>query len=557
MLPAAVFAGGTEVFVSDVSGDEITVRCSAPVDTPVTVIVLNPGFKAEDIGKAGAVQYMKAIFSKGGAATHKIYMDTGLSPNKNEGAFTVLVSIDGELVYSDENFVFYSNETKTKYINLLKKGGKSELLAEDGGKLALDKIFETYSMAGHPLYKGDSAALAEIITSQNSRGEISSPSDVNSFLTNVLVLNAFKSKNESLVKDGKIAYSEVWAKVGEAVSPIYTDNFLKDLSDEGRAGVVGEMFGANYSGAQFSKPFEVFKDAMLYSLIMDNALFGSGHIEKYVLDTFKTEYKGKGFDVEALESVTGNKRLKKLDKILDCGATNLSELKTKFNTIVNESEGEGGSGGGASGGGGGGGAKPPSKGDEPSYIPEETPAPSTPEKACPFTDLGGAQWAKDAIEFLYEKGIINGRSETAFAPNETVTRAELVKMIVETMDIPTGGGEAEFSDVISGDWFFPYVEKAASSGIIKGDGGAFKPNEAIKREDAALIIFRAMGLEEGSNLTFSDKENISPYAKGAIAAMVSGGYISGMGDGSFAPKMTLTRAQAAQLIFNIVKGGAA
>ncbi len=325
LLPAAVLAEGAEAFVSNVLEDEVTVLCPAPVDTPVAVIVLNPGFGAEDIGEVGAVQYMRAVFSKGGVATHKIKMDTGLTPNKNEGAFTILVSIDGELIYADENFVFYSNETKTQYINLLKEGSKAEILADAGGKTALEKIFETYSMAGHPLYTGEGEALTEIITAQKSRSKISTPTDVNAFLTNVLVLNAFKSKNESLVKDGEIAYSEVWAKDGDTTSPIYTDNFLNDLSDEGKKSVTDKMFAAPYSGAEFSKPFEVFKDAMLYSLIMDNALFGSGHIEEYVLNTFKAEYKEKGFDTAALESIKGNKRAKTLDKILDCGATDLSD----------------------------------------------------------------------------------------------------------------------------------------------------------------------------------------------------------------------------------------
>lgn len=554
------------VSVTDVSNDIVTVSCSAPVDTVVSVIVLNPGMSVSDIGTTvGAVQYMGAVFSEGGKSVHNIKFDTGEKPNKNEGEFTILISINGELIYSDTDFVFYSNETKTEYVNILKTGTKDELLAEENGKKILQNIFTTYSLAGHELYESsDIEKMAGIIINQTSRSEITLPADVSGFLQKVLVLNAFASGNKAVLNDEGLKYTEIWAKDGEEVSPLYTDYFLNDLSADGKKAVIDALFGAKYINAQFSKTFEVFEEAMLYNLIMNNALMGSGHIEDYVLTKLRTEYEDAGFDTDALEKITGKNRIGRLDKVLDCGAKTLSALKDKFNEIMKKttSQNAGGSSSGGGGGGAGGGSVP-SKGDTPGYVdnenekPQTTPEPIVPPQInCPFTDMAGADWATKAVDYLYKAGIINGRSESTFAPNETVTRAELVKMIVEALKVEKGENNAVFSDVNDSDWFADYIKKAASAGIVNGSDGIFRPNDGTTREDAALIIFRALGLEKDGEADFVDSESIAPYAKDAIGAMVKGGYINGMGDGTFAPKSTLTRAQAAQLIYNaLIKGG--
>lgn len=200
-------------------------------------------------------------------------------------------------------------------------------------------------------------------------------------------------------------------------------------------------------------------------------------------------------------------------------------------------------GGGRGGVGSGGGAA--------TFKPEATPVPEDDKKAeCPFTDLESVSWAKDAISTLYEKGIVSGYGNNDFAPHKTVTRAEFTKMIVMVAGDIKATASVGFADVSGSDWFAPYIEKAASAGLVSGTGNAFMPNGEITREDAAVIIYRLIGanLNSAEVASFSDESNISDYAREAIKALAGSKIINGMGDGSFSPKTTLTRAQAAVLI---------
>lgn len=173
-----------------------------------------------------------------------------------------------------------------------------------------------------------------------------------------------------------------------------------------------------------------------------------------------------------------------------------------------------------------------------------------------FSDMASAKWAEKAVNYLYEKGIVSGKTKTEFYPNDNVTRAEFVKLLVmasgETLDANT----KVFADVNESDWYFAYVNKAYAMGLVKGnEKGNFNPNAQITREDMATMIYRLIGNDEnkGDVNVFTDAVNISDYAKNAVSYLYVSNIINGMGDGSFAPKSMATRAQAAQIIYNIVK----
>lgn len=173
-----------------------------------------------------------------------------------------------------------------------------------------------------------------------------------------------------------------------------------------------------------------------------------------------------------------------------------------------------------------------------------------------FTDMADAKWAETAVNYLYEKGIVSGKTKSEFYPNDNITRAEFVKLLVmasgETLDANT----KVFGDVNVSDWYYAYVNKAYAMGLVKGDEkGNFNPNAQITREDMATMIYRLIGNGEtkGDVNVFTDAVNISDYAKNAVSYLYASNIINGMGDGSFSPKSMATRAQAAQIIYNIVK----
>ncbi len=177
-----------------------------------------------------------------------------------------------------------------------------------------------------------------------------------------------------------------------------------------------------------------------------------------------------------------------------------------------------------------------------------------------YEDIQGLSWAKNAIENLASRGVIKGRSDTVFAPNDKITRAEFVCLIMRAFNLyNTAAGS--FSDVNPGNWFYKEVIAAKNLGIISGDtSNYFYPNSPITREDAAVIIVRTLKSVNkplpGSNNNvlnkFSDKNLVSSYAVSGIASLYTEGILNGRSESILAPKGNATRAEAALLISKII-----
>jgi len=211
------------------------------------------------------------------------------------------------------------------------------------------------------------------------------------------------------------------------------------------------------------------------------------------------------------------------------------------------------------GGGGGGGISVIGSGAASMPIPkDEIPA----DYAKGFSDIGSVDWAKGAIDYLAEKGILSGKSESIFAPNDTITREEFAKILVCALGIYDENASADFSDVKEDAWYSSYVASAATHGIINGVGDSlFGVGQEISRQDMAVMICRAYNIalkeENPSNALFDDWNEVSDYAQSSIAAMIESGIINGISETELAPKATATRAQAAVMIYKVIQNGVA
>ncbi len=214
--------------------------------------------------------------------------------------------------------------------------------------------------------------------------------------------------------------------------------------------------------------------------------------------------------------------------------------------------------GGGGGGGGGGATKP--------YItnivenPNPTPSEDTSVETKVFPDMDGSEWAKEAVESLAEKDVISGDENGNFRPNSSITREEFVKMVVVAFGVKEAENNFVFLDVFDSDWYFEYVGAAYEAGIVRGiSEDFFGIKKPISRQDAAVILKRAadyVGTELKAVNEYSgfyDGNEISDYAKESVTALYKSGVISGMPDGSFKPASTCTRAQAAKMIYEIVR----
>lgn len=171
------------------------------------------------------------------------------------------------------------------------------------------------------------------------------------------------------------------------------------------------------------------------------------------------------------------------------------------------------------------------------------------------SDIGG-HWGAENIRFLLDRGIISGYPDGTFKPDRTITRAEFVKIINQAID-NNKVGNVSFSDVKSGTWYYDEVRKAVGAGYINGfPDNTFRPNGTITRQDASKMVREAFGIEEvkNSTKTFSDHGSIRSDAVCCVNALVSKGYISGHTNGTFDPQGSLTRAQAATMVANTIKG---
>ena len=177
-----------------------------------------------------------------------------------------------------------------------------------------------------------------------------------------------------------------------------------------------------------------------------------------------------------------------------------------------------------------------------------------------FTDITN-HWAKDNILFAASRGLFSGTSKTTFSPNTTLTRGMFVTALGRLAGIdPADYQNRKFTDVKTDAYYAPYVNWAASKGIVNGTGATtFAPDNKITREQMAVIMKNyadKMGYSIPKTLeavTFADNAQISSWAKDAVKAMQQAGVLSGKANNLFDPKGNATRAEAATVLHRFVE----
>ena len=176
------------------------------------------------------------------------------------------------------------------------------------------------------------------------------------------------------------------------------------------------------------------------------------------------------------------------------------------------------------------------------------------EPSSGFVDMPGqTHWAYEALNSAVQNGILRGENQHLY-PAQNLTRAEMAAIINRVFGAEEQADITRFTDVQTSDWFYADLAKAAGMGTFVGDGSLMNPNQVMSRQDVMLVLARALKLDtaDTSNLNvYTDCAQIADYAKGAVAAMLKAGYISGFTDQTFHPQDSLTREQMAQILYNI------
>lgn len=266
---------------------------------------------------------------------------------------------------------------------------------------------------------------------------------------------------------------------------------------------------------------------------------------------------------ESVNKLSESNKIKLALEILDKDIYTAEELDSEAKKIVPESNtipGTGGGGGGSSSG------RTQSSGI--SAISGGAPAniSATPEnsvnnvnKKPDFADMSGAEWARTAVSALIERSVLNGYDDGDFRPNNNITREEFVKIIVSAFGFAGEQSGCDFGDMPDSHWAYEYICTAKARGLINGiSGSMFGTEQNITRQDMAVIIYNALNAvgissDKPDGDIFADESTVAEYAKAAVHSLKAAGIISGYDDGSFRPENNATRAEAAQMIYNVLK----
>lgn len=175
-----------------------------------------------------------------------------------------------------------------------------------------------------------------------------------------------------------------------------------------------------------------------------------------------------------------------------------------------------------------------------------------------FSDVPASHWASRVIQELAAKGLIKGINANQFAPAKQVTRAEFAVMLVRALGMKEEGS-SHFMDVSSESWYAGGVAAAAKAGIVSGiNSKEFAPNAFIKRQEMAAMIVRAYqsvavlpGLK-GAEIYFKDVEASPIWVQEAVQSAYDFGLVKGISGSTFKPLGLTTRAESAQVIYNLL-----
>ena len=172
----------------------------------------------------------------------------------------------------------------------------------------------------------------------------------------------------------------------------------------------------------------------------------------------------------------------------------------------------------------------------------------------PFTDVPAGIWYFDAVQYVYDQGLMGGTGNGRFSPDLTTSRAMIVTILYRLEGSPAAAGST-FSDVSKGQWYSDGVAWASANGIVTGyPDGRFGPNDTITREQMASILYR-YAKYKGYDVTvqaeldrYADAGQVSAYAADAIGWAVGSGLITGTSGTTLSPAGSATRAQAAVIL---------
>ena len=176
-----------------------------------------------------------------------------------------------------------------------------------------------------------------------------------------------------------------------------------------------------------------------------------------------------------------------------------------------------------------------------------------------FVDVKANSEEYDAVLYLFEKEIMNGKSKTQFCPQDNLKREEFAKILTKAFDLKEKSSSLVYGDVADDEWYASFAKAAGASGLMIGvSEDRFGVGMELSRQDLAVVLKRFLDknevpLKSDNVIIYADNNEISDYAKEAVSVLSSSGIIKGKENNMWHPKENITRADAAVAVYNALK----
>lgn len=575
LIPNVSAATSVSVALTDLRDGVLTVSGTvdgAQAGDKVSILVLNPGCTtAQAVSNSSAIQHQYVVeTNESGAFTHTFMLN--LPVDFESGEFSVYVG--GEL-FSETYYKPYTFSSFTKRLEYAKElyakvtADGIEADTDEGAALkvaAATYLEDTANLLGvtDAFYEVSEANIIEdLIAYYNNNSidfgegdeefvrEAKEVEGINALVAQIdrlSVLEAFRTgKAEVLFNaDNEIVVDDIIGLTEILAANTSLDEIIADIDDEGLQAINESLLEQEIDDENdLAKIYA--KSIILYG-IKNNTKLGFAYVSD-ILTEENAEYAGLEIPTYLDLRSTDEADAKIVEHKSSITASNL-ESKIEDYSEKEEKKDKNNKGNSSS--------SSSVSVTKPITTPVDENTNSNVSSNEVFTDIASHAWAKDAILSLNSRGIIAGVGGKSFQPAGALTREQAVKIICLALNLDASAADdAVFADEESGAWYQRYLAIARGNGIINGQGeNRFGIGNAISREEFATMLYRALKAEaDGGELQFADAADISDYSKDAIAYFTDRKIINGYEDGTFKPKASINRAEAAKLVYELLNRG--
>lgn len=531
MLGTTGYAAVKDMGDMKVSIDESTEKANALMNVEIWA----PNKSIDDLSNETSVQnilvYKKDLTTDDNG---KITLDIEIGGDARlSGIYTLEIS--GENYHTTEEFLL-TNKEKTNLLIAEINKVISDKTAEEAKEFLAQKIsdntFDLCIVSDAYIDDETAARAAELVYNYLNDKKITLAEDNVSFVMNKSVAIAATEYKQvsNVIKD-----SDLFVLSQSEIKDYYQKKYVGDY--------IGTSMATRLSGRKY-KDFAEFDDALTEAFVLSVIEKPDGVDNvKEIMQAFSGKIGTGSSGTESRYShVSGNKY------------ASYAELKAAFDSFSGRGSETSGSSGGSSSGGSNRGT---------TTIGGQYTEPVTPDTypMTIFDDISTVPWAEEAIVALAEKRIINGVGDNKFAPNDYITREEFATIVVNAFLEKQPLAKISFADVKDGEWYYEKIQKAYGAGVVNGiSDDMFGIGRNITRQDMTVMLYRigkyVGGYFDDTTETaekFSDDSEISDYASEAVYALKAREIANGVDEYNFAPLNTATRAEAAKMIYGMIK----